>query len=482
MPLICRMSCRIRSATLAVALGIFALIAHGGARAAEEPSGVAELSPRAMLAIATHDADAFLRAWTAQRDRALAALGDPAQASAREAVLHRWSAGLIDYPYFHWRETGRSIPVDWAPYREAIARLHAEGAADALKADAPHVGSWLHDVAWRATRSDPRYATGDNRSLRARVDAITTSGFTQAVQRELVANALVVHVDENGARGIEPLADTLAALGGDAAQVEALRAQARAEDAIDPLRPAHTYQTVDGVDLRLHASRPRGEAPAPAMLWFHGGSGDTGHWSHCPVFCRTADALGVLVIQVEYRTAQRFNTLPSDAARDAEAALAWVRANAERLGVDVSRIVVAGFSTGGSMASQLALSHPRDVRAAAVMSACVRPEADAWFRRALEDAGQPVPPAQVQQLGPSSASMLLLHARDDKVCPYAHAIEFHARAVALDLPVDLDTVDGGHFFAFASPPARDQAREAFRRFLITRGLAAADGAPASPRP
>lgn len=65
-------------------------------------------------------------------------------------------------------------------------------------------------------------------------------------------------------------------------------------------------------------------------------------------------ARGLLCVRVEYRKRKTDGTLPSDAVEDAASAMRWVRNNAACLGIDASRIVACGSSSGGHLAASLA--------------------------------------------------------------------------------------------------------------------------------
>ena len=96
-----------------------------------------------------------------------------------------------------------------------------------------------------------------------------------------------------------------------------------------------------------------GVEPRPALLWFPGGGfvlGDlvTGE----PTARSLANRLGAVVVCVDYRKAPEH--LVDDSYDDALSAIRWVFSNADSLGVDDTRIGVAGDSAGGNIAAVVA--------------------------------------------------------------------------------------------------------------------------------
>jgi acetyl esterase len=112
------------------------------------------------------------------------------------------------------------------------------------------------------------------------------------------------------------------------------------------------------IPVRIY--RPTDErAASPVIVYFHGGGWVLGDLESHDNLCRTlAIKAKAMVIAVDYRLAPE-HRFPA-AVDDAYAALLWVAANAGMLGVDPSRIVVAGDSAGGNLAavvSQVARDH-----------------------------------------------------------------------------------------------------------------------------
>lgn len=109
----------------------------------------------------------------------------------------------------------------------------------------------------------------------------------------------------------------------------------------------------------LDLYRPRrAKGPLPIVLYFHGGgfrfmSKDT-HWVFGLVYARR----GYLVVNVNYHLAPD-RPFPA-AVEDASSVWQWLAQNAERIGGDPSRIVVAGESAGANLAATLTLmTHTR---------------------------------------------------------------------------------------------------------------------------
>lgn len=94
-------------------------------------------------------------------------------------------------------------------------------------------------------------------------------------------------------------------------------------------------------------------APRPGVVFFHGGGWVIGSVADYEPDCaRLAARTGAVVLSVEYRLAPE-HPFPA-AVEDAVAAMRWAHANAARLGIDPSRLAVAGDSAGGNLAAVVA--------------------------------------------------------------------------------------------------------------------------------
>lgn len=115
-----------------------------------------------------------------------------------------------------------------------------------------------------------------------------------------------------------------------------------------PGRPGHP-----NVRMKIYRT-PSGRKDRPVILHLHGGGYVMGSpEGMAPACCAWAKGMDAVVVAPAYRLAPE-TAYPGNV-EDAYAALAWIYANAGQLGVDTSRIAVAGESAGGGLAAALAL-------------------------------------------------------------------------------------------------------------------------------
>ncbi|HBR2973611.1 TPA: alpha/beta hydrolase [Klebsiella pneumoniae] len=111
--------------------------------------------------------------------------------------------------------------------------------------------------------------------------------------------------------------------------------------------------TLDGMTLRV-VSPPKSNGLLPTMVYYHGGCFVSGGFTtHDNQLRQLAMFSGCRVIAVQYRLAPEY---PFPAAHDdAERGATIIHQNAKQLGVDASRITLAGDSAGGHLALVTAL-------------------------------------------------------------------------------------------------------------------------------
>lgn len=110
----------------------------------------------------------------------------------------------------------------------------------------------------------------------------------------------------------------------------------------------------DGHRIPLVIFKPeKRSSPSPALVYYHGGGFVFKHApSHFDNVARYAREANCVVVFVDYRLAPK-HPFPAGF-NDCYAALQWVVANTDQLGIDKQRIAVGGDSAGGTMAAAAA--------------------------------------------------------------------------------------------------------------------------------
>ncbi|HMH53956.1 MAG TPA: alpha/beta hydrolase [Candidatus Acidoferrum sp.] len=110
------------------------------------------------------------------------------------------------------------------------------------------------------------------------------------------------------------------------------------------------YAKPDGKELLARVYRPRGTPAAPliGIVDVHGGAWNRGDRTVGVNVGRGLAAAGVVVASLDFRQGPEHKHPAASA--DISAGLRWMRAHAQRLGVDPARIGLSGQSSGGHLA------------------------------------------------------------------------------------------------------------------------------------
>lgn len=118
-----------------------------------------------------------------------------------------------------------------------------------------------------------------------------------------------------------------------------------------------TYKETANEALKLHVFEPPKKfknEKKPCIVFFFGGGWKVG----TPLqFYREASyfaSKGIVAISADYRTEFDNGANVFESVSDAKSAIRWIRANAEKYGIDPERIVAAGASAGGHLAAATA--------------------------------------------------------------------------------------------------------------------------------
>ncbi|MCP4080616.1 MAG: alpha/beta hydrolase, partial [Planctomycetaceae bacterium] len=163
---------------------------------------------------------------------------------------------------------------------------------------------------------------------------------------------------------------------------------------------------------------PAPTQPAGAVLFFHGGGFATTRLHQFEPQAAAVASAGMVGIVVEYRVSGD-GVDRDQSIDDGRAAVAWIRTNADRLGIDPHRIALAGASAGGYL----------------VTNADADPDAYVLFNPAVS--------AQVAARS-DDAPTIVFHSRADTIVAFADA-ESYCNAEPDCHLVAYDTGDHGFF-------------------------------------
>ena len=243
-----------------------------------------------------------------------------------------------------------------------------------------------------------------------------------------------------------------------------------------------TYRKIDSTELKLWIfgeSDPK--TPKPAIVFFFGGGWNSGSPEQFESQARHFAKRGMIAITADYRVKSRHGVKVVECVKDAKAAIAWIRENAQLLGIDPERIAASGGSAGGHLAASTGTisGFGSDERPNAMIlfnPACtLAPIAD-WQSKggtaglSVERLGvesQAISPAH--HIGPHTPPTLILHGKKDTTVPYASVAAFEKAMKTADRPCKLVGYDdAGHGFFNRGEDYRKTLAEA-DAFLVDLG-------------
>ncbi len=206
-----------------------------------------------------------------------------------------------------------------------------------------------------------------------------------------------------------------------------------------------------GVSLTLDANIPESAQTQPAVLLVHGGGWEAGDKrTYINPWFATLSQAKIAWFTINYRLAPQWKH-PA-AVDDIDAALIWIRSNAQRLGIDPARIAIMGESAGGHLAALAALQNRN--RVAAIVSFYGIYDIALWIRERGElpkNMAQYLPDSKAETISKVSPSewvrrdsppMLLVHGTADKGVPYQQSERMCQVAKAAGAACEVFLIEG----------------------------------------
>lgn len=224
----------------------------------------------------------------------------------------------------------------------------------------------------------------------------------------------------------------------------------------------HVYKTVGTTELALFVYAPENhnaDTKAPAIVFFFGGGWNSGSPTQFEKQAQHFAKRGMVAITADYRVKSRQGVPVVECVKDAKAAIAWVRENAQRLGIDPNKIAASGGSAGGHLAAATGTisGFGSDERPNAMIlfnPACtLGPIADWQPKEAKTNVGverfgvEPKEISPAHHIGPHTPPTLILHGKKDTTVPYDSVVAFDSVMKKADRPCKLVGYEGaGHGF------------------------------------
>ncbi len=254
------------------------------------------------------------------------------------------------------------------------------------------------------------------------------------------------------------------------------------------------YASADGYRLLLDLFLPNSQAPAPVVVWIHGGGWSAGDKNDSPAVYLVAE--GFAVASIEYRLS---GTKPFPAhIHDCKAAVRWLGANSGRYNLDGNRIGVWGASAGGHLVALLGTSGgvaelEGDVggnlghssRVQAVCNVCGvsdvtalaqawrdtkwMPYMDAFLGGPIEQfAHKAVAASPLAYSLKGAPPFFIVHGDQDDIVPVDQSIQLHAALQKAGVDSTLEIIQGAGHGGLGSPRMADRISDFFKRTLVGR--------------
>jgi acetyl esterase/lipase len=227
------------------------------------------------------------------------------------------------------------------------------------------------------------------------------------------------------------------------------------------LASVETYRKIGSTELKLWIfgeSDPK--AKKPAIVFFFGGGWNSGSPTQFEDQARHFAKRGMIAITADYRVKSRHGVQVVECVKDAKAAIAWVRENAQRLGIDPDKIAASGGSAGGHLAACTGTisGFGSDERPNAMIlfnPACTLAPIAGW-----EPSGDKAVDLSTQRFGVEAEVLspahhigahtpptLILHGKADTTVPYASVVAYESVMKKASRPCKLVGYEGvGHGF------------------------------------
>ncbi|MBB6002327.1 alpha/beta hydrolase [Arcicella rosea] len=378
----------------------------------------------------------------------------------RREIEYFFDRIIQDYPYFHENHTGNKVKLSKSVQKKLDKHLPDFNNPTLLSISdvKGYIEGFLRHKSSDEVKKDI-YKKSDNKRLDAYLNLIPKYFTNQECKEYWQYHYLFAHIDDWGTKNLDGIVSKFLITCKNEAYKKTIdsmyteSANARKDHLIK------TYKTVDGYNLDIHIFLPDSidkTKKSPVMVYFSGGSWTKGNPEWAFYSCDSYAKKGWVGVSVEYRLADRHETTPFEAVKDARSAIRWLRINADTYNIDTARIVATGNSAGGHLVLTTALANEWNEESdnlnynatpnlllvnAGVYSLYSESSTD-WITRDLADKSLAKKISPIHLLRTGLPPMLIIHGTDDHSVDYASAKAFAEEMEKLGNDFEFHTLKG----------------------------------------
>jgi acetyl esterase/lipase len=196
-----------------------------------------------------------------------------------------------------------------------------------------------------------------------------------------------------------------------------------------------------------------------SLILIHGGGFTGGSRFDLSGHCKLFAEGGFVVSTIDYRLAPAY-PYPS-AIEDAKAAVEWNISNAKELGIDPKKIILLGYSAGGTIALSTGLA--KDSQVAGIIDIAgitdfnflinttdiekLAADVRAYLGNTTADVASPL-----SLVGQGDPAVFLFHGDADPLVPVSQAVRIAEKLKSKNVPLLLKILPGGGHDIFIAPP------------------------------
>jgi acetyl esterase/lipase len=374
---------------------------------------------------------------------------------------------ILDYPYFHDNYTGKKVTLSTAVQKKLDRHLgdFNNPALLASRDVRGYIEGFLrHKSSVEVKKAG--YKKSDNKRLDAYINLIPKYFSNQECKDFWQYYYINAHLEDWGGKNLEAIVGNFLSTCKNENykklidSIYAESVNARKDHLIK------TYKTVDGYNLDIHLFLPDSThttAKSPVMVYFSGGSWTKGNPEWAFYSCADYAKRGWVAVSVEYRLADRHETTPFEAVKDARSAIRWLRMNASVYNIDTNRIVASGNSAGGHLVLTTALAtdwnevtdnlnysaSPNLLLINSGVYNLYSEDATDWITRDLKDKSLVKRISPFHLLKSGLPPMIIIHGTNDQSVDYATAKAFAEEMQKFGNDFEFHTLEGApHYIWF----------------------------------